>query len=176
MVKRGKIVLHSLRQKHNLPLMTTLFGVLESTVDAKGRVMLPSPFKKQLSSVLDKGFVMRTSIVDPCLELYPIETWNEIASDLRKTNRFTKDDKDWVRMFNYGVRSTDLDSNARFLITKEQMDKVGIKKDIVIASQNDYLEIWDKKAYYKFIEENSKRYEPLTEKVMGRIKQEGNDK
>ena len=138
--------------------------------------MLPSPFKKQLAAVLDKGFVMRTSMVDPCLELYPIATWNDIAGDLRKTNRFTKEDKDWVRMFNYGVRSTELDTNARFLITKEQMDSVAIKKDIVIASQNDYLEIWDKKAYYKFIADNRKRYEPLTQKVMGRIKQEGDGK
>jgi MraZ protein len=176
LVKSGKIVLHSLRQNLNLPLMTTLFGVHESTVDAKGRVMLPGPFKKQLATVLDKGFVMRISMDHPCLELYPLETWKDISSDLRKTNRFTKEDKDWVRMFSFGVRSTELDSNARFLISKEQMESVGVKKDIVIASQNDYLEIWDRKAYYKFIDDNRKNYELLTQKVMGRIKQEGDGK
>jgi len=29
--------------------MINLFGVYESTVDAKGRVMLPSPYRKTLS-------------------------------------------------------------------------------------------------------------------------------
>ncbi len=176
MAERGKIVFTFAQLKSNLPLMTTLFGVYESTVDAKGRVMLPNPFKKQLAKVLDNGFVIKASIFSKSLELYPMAAWNESANEVKKVSRFSKDDTDFVRMFNFGIRPADLDASARFLITKEQMDFAGIKKDIVIASANDYLEIWDKKAYHKFITDNRERFEKLTEKVMGRIKQEGDGK
>ena len=39
--------------------MNTLIGTYECKVDAKGRLMLPVAFKKQLASVMEKGFVLK---------------------------------------------------------------------------------------------------------------------
>ena len=50
--------------------MVNLIGTYECKADVKGRLMLPSPLKKQLSSILQDGFVLKRSVFQPCLELY----------------------------------------------------------------------------------------------------------
>ncbi len=149
--------------------MTTLFGVYECSADAKGRVMLPVAFKKQLTSVLDKGFVMKRSIFSKSLELYPMATWNDMVKEVNKLNKFVKKNVEFIRLFNYGVMPVELDASGRLLISKDLMTFSGIKKNVVMAAANDRIEIWDKKAYEKFIKEGTNDFEKLAEDVMGGI-------
>lgn len=155
--------------------MISLFGVFEGAADAKGRVLLPAAYKKQLSAVVDKGFVIKRSIFSKSLELYPVDTWNSMVKDVNKLNRFVKKNVEFIRMFNYGVKSLELDSNARLLIPKDLMEFAGIKKDVVLAAATDRIEIWDKKAYEKFVNENSDGFERLAEEVMGNVTPEDPD-
>ena len=37
---------------------------------------MPAPLKKQLASSLQDGFVLKRSVFQPCLELYPMEEWD----------------------------------------------------------------------------------------------------
>jgi MraZ protein len=165
----GKLFLHSHSDFNDPFLMAILFEVHECTIDAKGRILLPAPFKKQLAEVLDMGFVIKPSIFSKSLELYPMSSWDKISSHVNKLNRFIKKNVEFIRMFNFGVKSVELDSNGRFLIMKDLLLHAGIKKDVVIAGANDKLEIWDRKAYYKFIKDNTEAFETLTEDVMGGI-------
>lgn len=149
--------------------MINLYEVHESTVDAKGRIMLPAAYKKQLDKVLRKGFIIKRSIFSKSLALYPMSTWNEMMREVNKLNRFVKKNVEFIRMFNYGVKSVALDNNNRFLVLKDLLDYAGIKKDIVMSSASDHIEIWDKKTYERFIKDNSEYFEKLTEEVMGNI-------
>jgi len=131
--------------------------------------MLPAPFKKQLGKAIRKGFIVKRGIFSKSLELYPMDTWNEMIKEVHKLNRFVKKNVEFIRMFNAGVKSLNLDASSRFLIPKDLLDYAGIKKDIVMSSATDRIEIWDKKTYEKFIKDNSGRFEGLTEDVMGNI-------
>ncbi|MBU2060576.1 MAG: MraZ N-terminal domain containing protein, partial [Bacteroidetes bacterium] len=55
--------------------MNSIVGTYECKVDAKGRVLMPAPLKKQLAASLQDGFVLKRSVFQPCLELYPMEEW-----------------------------------------------------------------------------------------------------
>ena len=149
--------------------MNSLFGVYECTADAKGRVMLPVAFKKQLNTLVDAGFVMKRSIFSKSLELYPMATWNEMAKEVNKLNKFVKKNVEFIRMFNYGVVSVELDASGRLLIPKDLAVFGGIKKNVVMSAAGDRIEIWDKKAYDKFVKEGSADFEKLAEEVMGGI-------
>ena len=149
--------------------MNSLFGVYECSADAKGRVMLPVAFKKQLTAVLDGGFVMKRSIFSKSLELYPMATWNEMVKEVNKLNKFVKKNVEFIRLFNYGVMPVELDSTGRLLISKDLMVFSGIVKDVVMAAAGDRIEIWDKKAYEKFINDGTADFEKLAEDVMGGI-------
>jgi len=155
--------------------MNSLFGVFECSADAKGRVMLPVAFKKQLESVLKGGFVMKRSIFSKSLELYPMATWNEMVKEVNKLNKFVKKNVEFIRLFNYGVMPVELDSTGRLLIAKDLVTFSGISKNVVMAAAGDRIEIWDKKAYEKFIKQGTTDFEKLAEDVMGGITPSSND-
>lgn len=149
--------------------MTSLFGVYECSADAKGRVMFPVAFKKQLTKELKGGFVMKRSIFSKSLELYPMATWNEMVKEVNKLNKFVKKNVEFIRMFNYGVVPVELDVTGRLLISKDLMTFAGITKDVTMAAAGDRIEIWNTKAYVKFVKDGTSNFEKLAEDVMGGI-------
>lgn len=155
--------------------MSSLFGVYECNADAKGRVMLPVAFKKQLTKELKAGFVLKRSIFSKSLELYPMATWNEMVKDVNKLNKFVKKNVEFIRMFNYGVVPVELDASGRLLISKDMMAFSGIKKNVTMAAAGDRIEIWDTKAYVKFINSSTANFEKLAEEVMGGINSTPNE-
>ncbi|MCW3070232.1 MAG: MraZ protein [Bacteroidetes bacterium] len=166
--KKWEIILYFYATKPQTN-MNSLFGVYECSADAKGRVMLPVAFKKQLTTVLDAGFVMKRSIFSKSLELYPMATWNEMVKEVNKLNKFVKKNVEFIRMFNYGVVPVELDSTGRLLIPKDLGTFATITKNVVMAAAGDRIEIWDKKAYEKFINDSTSDFEKLAEDVMGGI-------
>ena len=130
--------------------MKPLIGTHECKADVKGRIMLPSSLKKQLSSVLQDGFVLKRAVFQNCLELYPITEWNELIENVNSLNRFKKKNNDFIRRFTAGVRLVELDSSSRFLIPKDLIDFAGISKDIVISSSVNIIELWDKISTKRF--------------------------
>ena len=57
---------------------------------SKGRIMLPAPLKKQISSVLKEGFVIKRSVFNRCLEIHPMSEWKKIVDQVNQLNRFVK--------------------------------------------------------------------------------------
>jgi MraZ protein len=53
-------------------------------------MLVPAAIKKQLSPVLEQGFVVKRSLFESCLELYPMDEWNAAMQDVNKLNRFKK--------------------------------------------------------------------------------------
>jgi MraZ protein len=144
-----------------------LIGTYECKSDAKGRLMFSSAFKKQLSSVLQDGFVVKRAVFQPCLELYPINEWNLMMGKINKLNRFKKKNNDFIRRFTAGVKMVELDATGRILIPKDLFEFAGIKKQVVMSSSVNIIEIWDKDKYEKAIEDASDDFADLAEEVMG---------
>ena len=81
--------------------------------------MIPSQLKKQLDGVMTKTFILKRSVFQNCLELFPYEEWKSVMDKVNKLNRFVKKNNDFIRMYTAGVRSIDMDSNGRILIPKD---------------------------------------------------------
>ncbi len=147
--------------------MVNLIGTYECRADAKGRVMFSSAFKKQLSSVLQEGFVIKRAVFQPCLELYPMQEWNLMMGKVNKLNRFKKKNNDFIRRFTAGVKMVELDVTGRILIPKDLCDFAGVQKQIVMSSSVNIIEIWDKDKYEKAINDAALDFADLAEEVMG---------
>ena len=147
--------------------MVNLIGTYECKADIKGRLMMPSPVKKQLATVLQEGFVLKRAVFQPCLELYPISEWNVLMEKVNKLNRFVKKNNDFIRRFTAGVKVIELDSSGRLLIPKDLHSFAGISKEVVLSSAVNIIEIWDKKRYEKAINEAAVDFAELAEDVMG---------
>ena len=153
--------------------MHTLIGTYECKADAKGRLMLPVALKKQLVSSLAKGFVLKRAVFQPCLELYPLEEWEALMQKVNKLNRFKKKNNDFIRRFTAGVKAIELDASGRLLIPKDLIGFAGIKKEIVVSSAVNIVEIWDKAQYEKAIDDAASDFASLAEDVMGQDDADG---
>ena len=155
--------------------MINLIGTYECKADVKGRVSLSVAFKKQLSSVLQEGFVIKRSIFANCLELFPMNEWNEMSKDVNSLNRFNRDNNEFIRRFNAGVKLVDLDASGRVLIPKDLLTFAGIGKEVVLSSSGNMIEIWDKEKYENSLNGvDGESFSDLAERVMGDKKSEGN--
>lgn len=129
--------------------------------------MIPAILKKQLSSALQDGFVLKRAVFQPCLELYPMAEWNKMMEKVNGLNRFNKKNNDFIRRFTAGVKIVEVDSAGRLLIPKDLISFSGISKNVVLASVVNILEIWDKDKYEHAIDDAASDFADLAEEVMG---------
>lgn len=155
-------------------LLNTIVGTYECKVDAKGRLLLPAPLKKQLTASLQDGFVLKRSVFQPCLELYPMSEWNLMMEKINKLNRFVKKNNDFIRRFTAGVKVVEIDNLGRLLISKDLVGFASISKDLVLSSAVNIVEIWDKDLYEKSISGEDVDFADLAEEVMGNINDNDN--
>jgi MraZ protein len=154
--------------------MVNLIGTYEGKADAKGRLVLSAALKSQLLPMLQDGFVLKRSVFQPCLELYPMAEWNVLMTQVNKLNRFVKKNNDFIRRFTAGVKIVELDASGRLLIPKDLQTFAGITKNVVLSSAVNIIEIWDKESYEKAIDDATGEFADLAEDVMGNITSEEN--
>lgn len=147
--------------------MISFIGTYDCKADSKGRVMLPVALKNQMAPVINEGFVVKRSVFQPCLELYPMAEWNLLMQKMNKKNRFKKKNNDFIRRFSAGVKVVEIDATGRLLIPKNLADVAGIAKEVVLSSAINIVEIWDKDNYEKVLEETAEDFASLAEEVMG---------
>ena len=147
--------------------MNYLIGTYECKIDVKGRLLIPSAFKKQLAPVIPKGFVLKRAVFQNCLELYPLEQWEELIKKVNSLNRFKKKNNDFIRRFTAGVKFIELDSNGRLLIPRDLIEFSNINRDVTLSTSVNIIEIWDKSSYEKAIADSRDDFAQLAEEVMG---------
>ena len=152
--------------------MVNLVGTYECKVDAKGRLMVPAPLKKQLVPMLQDGFVLKRSVYENCLELYPLKEWDAVMNEMKgRLNTFLKPHRNLLRQFTAGAKVVEVDTNGRLLIPKDLVEFAGIDKEIVLASSTNFVEIWDKKKYENTLENSVDDFASLAEEIMGKPKE-----
>jgi MraZ protein len=154
--------------------LDTIIGTYECKVDAKGRLLLPAPLKKQLASSLQDGFVLKRSLFQPCLELYPMKEWDLVMQKINKLNKFVKKNNDFIRRFTAGVKVVEIDALGRLLVPKDLVQFANIAKEVVFSSAVNIVEIWDKDLYEKSISGDDIDFADLAEEVMGNINDDDN--
>jgi MraZ protein len=148
--------------------MTSFIGDIQCKIEAKGRLLFPSSFKKQLDNEQNK-FVVKKDIFEKCLVLYPAEEWERQISILRKKlNLYNRDHAKFLREFYKDTAEISMDSSGRLLIPKRLLDFAEIKKDIHMVGVDAKIEIWAKEIYEK-IETDDEEFANLAQNILGNI-------
>ena len=114
-------------------------GEYNHTIDAKGRMIVPSKFREQLGNefVVTKG-------LDGCLFVYPNEEWHNIEEKFRTVPLTTKDARKFSRFFFAGAATCELDKQGRILIPPVLREFADLQKDVVSVGVLNRIEIWSK--------------------------------
>jgi len=99
------------------------YGEYQHSVDAKGRVIIPSKFREGLGEkfILTKG-------LDNCLFAYSLEEWSNLEAKLRSLPFTDKDVRAFVRFFFAGAAEVEVDKQGRILIPQNLRNMRAWKK------------------------------------------------
>lgn len=149
--------------------MKNFIGTYECKIDDKGRIKLPASLTKQMEHFADESFIVKRSVFQKCLEVYPMKPWEKLMAKINGLNRFIKKNADFIRMFTAGVKTVEMDNVGRLQISKDLTQYANLTKEIVITSAGELFEIWDKEAYEQVISVSELDFANLAEDVMGNL-------
>lgn len=113
------------------------------TIDAKGRIIIPSKFREGLG----EEFVITLGL-DGCLFAYPYSEWQIFVEKL-KTLPGTKEARQLQRYFMAGAAACQADKQGRILIPAKLRESAALEKEIVFVGVLNKIEIWNKERWEK---------------------------
>ncbi len=117
-------------------------GATKVTLDAKGRMAVPSRYRERLAARCD-GHIVMTVDKDHCLLVYPLPDWEELERKLVRLPSMNKTARRMVRIMVGYATEVDMDANGRLLVSRELRDFAGLEKDGVLIGQGNKFELWD---------------------------------
>lgn len=117
-------------------------GEYNHTIDAKGRLIVPSKFREILGDL----FVV-TKGLDGCLFVYDNEEWKRFEEKLRALPITNKEARQFVRFFLAGATEAEVDKQGRILIPNVLREFAGITKDVVLVGVGSRIEIWGRERF-----------------------------
>ncbi len=147
--------------------MATFIGDYPCRVDVKGRIVLPSAFKRQAAIAADDRFVVRKDVFENCLVLFTSGDWDiQLEKIRRHINPYNREHNMFLRNFFKGTAEVVPDGNNRLLIPRRLLDSVAIERDTILAGQDGRIEIWSEKLYGRTAMQPDD-FADLAEKLLG---------
>ena len=122
-----------------------LIGEYEHSLDAKGRLIMPSKLREDIGEkfIITKG-------LDGCLFAFSIEEWKIFEQKLRSLPISNKDARAFSRFFFAGAIDCEIDKQGRFLISSNLRDFAELTKEVVIIGMDSRIEIWSKEKWEEY--------------------------
>lgn len=137
-------------------------GQFKYTVDSKGRINIPAPFRSQLpdKSAEDEGgtdgiFFHVTFGVDPCLYAFPRSVFKEEVSKLEEECGSFFAPKDKIKLFRRIMSNAQpcrSDQQGRIIIPKEHLEYAQIQEEVLIIGLGSRIELWNPELFKESID------------------------
>ncbi|HOS45233.1 MAG: cell division/cell wall cluster transcriptional repressor MraZ [Bacteroidales bacterium] len=129
--------------------MSTFIGKYELKADAKGRVFIPSTYRRLLPDTHREQVVMRKDAENACLIIYPVPVWNAKLEEFKsKLDEWDPVDQLLLMQFVSEAEWLDIDSQGRVLITKKHLQAIEIENsEVLFVGMIDRFAVWSKAKY-----------------------------
>jgi MraZ protein len=118
------------------------------TIDDKGRLVLPSSFRRVLEGDGDHKSCVLTQSTDGCLMLFRPPDFQKRADDLMAAAG-TPAGRRKLRTFSSSADYLDLDKAGRLIVNEElrQFASITLSEEVAIVGVYGWAEIWNREAY-----------------------------
>ncbi|MDJ0851437.1 MAG: division/cell wall cluster transcriptional repressor MraZ [Myxococcota bacterium] len=111
------------------------------TIDAKGRVSIPTGYRQELQQDAERPPFLTAG--ENQLNLYPAEDWCAYERKMLADAEGDLDAQDIARMVISSVVEAPIDKQGRILVPQYLREMAGLEKEVTIAGVGDYVEVWD---------------------------------
>ena len=128
--------------------MKTFLGKIDAKLDAKGRVFVPSVFRKVFSEEDRERIVVRMEADEKYLVVYPESVWNRQVVELQsKLNEWDPEDQMLLMQFVGDAEVLEFDAQGRVLLPKRLQVRMGLESEVVFVGMVDKIAMWSKSMY-----------------------------
>ena len=135
--------------------MSTFLGSYTYTLDDKGRVSLPAPFRRGLE---DQRFVL-LQVYEPSLALYPETAWRDVEERLRNLLRNDPDARSWVMQLLANAVEVSPDSQGRILVPARLQEAAGLEGQVTMVGMIDRVDLWSPGDFQETVEAREEKFE-----------------
>jgi len=121
-------------------------GATKVTLDAKGRLAVPTRYRERLASRCN-GQIVVTVDKDYCLLIYPLPDWEELERKLVRLPSMHKIARRILRIMVGYATEVDMDGSGRILLSRELRDFAGLEKQAILLGQGNKFELWDEERW-----------------------------
>ncbi|MCB1032773.1 MAG: division/cell wall cluster transcriptional repressor MraZ [Acidobacteria bacterium] len=142
-------------------------GSAPAKIDAKGRLKIPTDFRR----ILDERYgpdLFVTSVIGDCALIYPLPVWEEIEARLSAVPGQDPTKRRFLERVSFYGQQVQRDSQGRVLIPQILRDKAEMSGDVVVSAHLDHLRVWNRDRIEKRLEE-----EPFTEEDYRSLSEHG---
>jgi len=121
-------------------------GATKVTLDAKGRLAIPSRYRERLLS-RSEGQVVATVDRSFCLLIYPLPDWEEIERKLNRLPAMNKTARQLQQFMVGYATDLELDGHGRLLLPQALRDFAELQKQAMLIGQGNKFELWDEERW-----------------------------
>jgi len=130
-----------------------LRGSTVATIDGKGRLKVPTEFRRQLEERYGADF-FATSIRGDKALLYPLPVWEEIEARLAALPSTDPIRQRYLERVNYFGAQLRLDAQGRLVLPPILRERAEMTGEVIVSAQIDHLELWNRERFERRLEEN----------------------
>lgn len=134
-------------------------GQFTHTVDAKGRVSVPSRFREPLASTGQARLVLTPALFDPAIHVFPVGAWEEFEAKVAAMPQFDPNVVRLRRLYVSAAVDCDLDKQGRLLIPPQLREHARIEKEVLWAGIGSKAELWAKERWAEAVRMTSEELE-----------------
>jgi MraZ protein len=122
-------------------------GKYYNSLDSKGRLIIPAPFREILSSEHSSRLIFANEIFDRCLSVYPVDEWKKLIEKVNQLPQTSDAVKYYMRRVIGSAVESDVDKQGRILISSALRTDAGLNSETVIIGLGNRIEIWDRNEF-----------------------------
>ena len=122
-------------------------GANAITLDAKGRLTMPSRYRDEFMARCAGQLIVTIDAVDPCLCVYPLAEWELIEAKLRELPSLREESRRLQRLLIGNAVDIELDGNGRFLVPPRLREYARLDKHAMLVGQLNKFQLWDEAAW-----------------------------
>ncbi len=119
------------------------------TIDEKGRVSLPAPFRQSLAQFQVNSIVITNFVCDGarCLDGYSLDRWQKFEEKLARRSQFEPKVRKLENYYLARAGECLIDGNGRINIPAHLRAYAGLEREAVFTSTLHGFRIWDKRVW-----------------------------
>jgi len=125
-----------------MPHRSMYRGATKVTLDAKGRVVVPTRYRQALAERA-QGRLVVTVDLDQCLLLSPLPDWEQIEAKLMRLPSLHEQSRRLQRLMVGHATDLELDGHGRLLLPPELREFAQLDRHGMLIGQGNRFELWD---------------------------------